>query len=310
MTTYLVTGGAGFIGSHIVENLLQQPDTREVRVLDDLSTGRKENLAAVQNQIIFTLGDIRDAGCLARVVKDVDIIFHLAAQVSVPKSLQDPLATHAVNATGTLQLLQAARQAGVKRLILSSTCAVYGDDPELPKTEIMLPCPKSPYAVAKLAAEGYCQNYAEHFKMETVVLRYFNVYGPRQDPSSPYSGVISIFANRLINGQPVTIFGNGEQSRDFVYVQDVVNANLVAAKSVDVAGKVFNICAGQPVTINQLYNCLAEELGVVNRPLYAPERAGDIRYSYGNNQEANAYLEWQPKISLVEGLRQTIQSIR
>ncbi len=309
MITYLVTGGAGFIGSHLVEGLLKWPDSGAVRVLDDLSSGDIENLAAVRDRMAFVYGDMRDSNCLTRAVQGVDVIFHLAAQVSVPKSLKDPLMTHSVNATGTLRLLQAARDAGVKRVVFSSSCAVYGDEPTLPKVETMLPCPKSPYAVSKLAAEGYCQNFTEHFGLETVVLRYFNVYGPRQDPSSPYSGVISIFTDRLSKGQPATIFGDGEQSRDFVYVQDVVNANLAAAQVLEAAGQVFNIGTGQPVTIIQLYNLVAQELGVDIRPAFAPERVGDIRHSYGKIEKAAIYLHWRPEVMLNDGLKQTIISI-
>ena len=306
MTTYLVTGGAGFIGSHLVEALLNRPDTKTVRVLDDLSTGHRHNLAPVMAKIQFMAGDLRDEACLAQAVAGVDIIFHLAAQVSVPKSMVDPLTTHAINATGTLKLLQAAQQAGVRRLVNTSTCAVYGDEPTLPKMETMRPEPKSPYAVAKLAAEGYCQHFTTYHHLETVTLRYFNVYGPRQDPSSAYSGIISILIDRLANDQPVTIYGDGEQTRDFVYVGDVVMANLLAAEQTNAAGKTFNIGTKQATSINQLYDLVSRLLDKPTKPTYGPAREGDIRHSWTDPQQAEQILGWRAETALIDGLREII----
>jgi UDP-glucose 4-epimerase len=225
MSLCLVTGGAGFIGSHLVEALLARGDT--VRVLDNLSSGYLDNLAAAFDRIEFIQGDIRDEAAVKNAVAGVDFIFHLAGMVSVPQSMIQPLEAELANAGGTLNLLQAAGEAGVQCFVFSSTCAVYGDEPTLPKTETMLPEPKSPYAVAKLAAEHYCRVYNNSFNLKTVVFRYFNVFGPRQDPSSAYSGVISIFVDKLSQGVIPTIFGDGQQTRDFVYVGDVVRANYL-----------------------------------------------------------------------------------
>ncbi len=302
MALNLVTGGAGFIGSHLVEALLARGDS--VRVLDNLSTGRLENLAAVRHQLEFIEGDIRDEAAVARAVVGVDAIFHLAAMVSVPESMQKPLEAEMINGVGTLNLLLAARAAAVRRLVLSATCAVYGDDPALPKTETMLPQLKSPYAVSKLAAEGYCRLFAESFNLETVVLRYFNVFGPRQDPSSPYSGVISIFINRMSQGQPVTIHGDGSQTRDFVFVADVVQANLLAAQTTQAAGQTFNIGTGQAVSINRLAQILQRNLNYPHPLQYGPARPGDVLHSYADASLARAVLGWQPQVSFEAGLRQ------
>jgi len=302
MTLNLVTGGAGFIGSHLVEALLARGDS--VRVLDNLSTGHLENLVGVRHQLEFIEGDIRDEAAVAQAVRGVDTIFHLAAMVSVPESMEKPVQAEEINALGTLKLLQAARAAGARRLVLSSTCAVYGDDPVLPKTESMLPQLKSPYAVSKLAAEGYCRLFAESFGLETVVLRYFNVFGPRQDPSSPYSGVISIFIDRMSQGQPVIIHGDGAQTRDFVFVVDVVQANLLAAQKPQAAGQIFNIGAGQAVSIKQLAQILQQALNNPHPLQYGPARAGDVLHSYADASPARAVLGWQPQVSFEAGLRQ------
>jgi UDP-glucose 4-epimerase len=309
MTNYLVTGGAGFIGSHLVEALLTRPHTTQVRVLDDLSSGYKHNLSAVMERIDFIRGDVRDRDLLIKVVQGIDVIFHLAAQVSVPRSIVDPLTTHDINATGTLNLLQTAKEAGVRRFVFSSTCAVYGDEPTLPKVETMRPCPKSPYAVSKLAAEGYCQNYVEHYGLQIAILRYFNVYGPRQDPSSPYSGVISIFVDRLSGGEGVTIFGDGEQTRDFVFVSDVVEANLLAAERAEAVGQVFNIGPGQPTTINHLYQTICRVMNKHRVPKHAESRSGDIKHSFADASLARQRLDWWPKTSLLDGLKTTINHL-
>jgi UDP-glucose 4-epimerase len=308
MAHCLVTGGAGFIGSHIVEALLARGD--HVRVLDNFSTGRRANLAHLEGRLEFIEGDIRDPGRVQAAVTGIDLIFHLAAIVSVPKSMEDPLLVEAINTTGTLTLLIAAQKARVKRLVLSSTCAIYGDEPTLPKVETMLPTPKSPYAVTKLAAEGYCQVFNEAFGLETTILRYFNVFGPRQDPASPYSGVISIFVDRMLRNLPITIFGNGEQTRDFVYVADIVQANLLAADSALAAGKIFNIGRGQPVSINQLFQQLSRLLQANLEPIYAPARQGDVQHSYANPSQATQLLGWQAITSLEEGLHQLVAALK
>jgi UDP-glucose 4-epimerase len=304
MALCLVTGGAGFIGSHVVEALLDRGD--KVRVLDSFYTGRRENLADVWDQIDVVEGDLRDIRTVRRAAKGVELVFHLAAMVSVPESMIDPLGAEAVNAGGTLSVLTAAREAGVRRLVLSSTCAVYGDEPTLPKVESQRPAPKSPYAVAKLAAEGYCQVFNESFGVETVVLRYFNVYGPRQDPSSPYSGVISIFVDKISQGQAPTIFGAGQQTRDFVYVGDVAQANLLAGDVSEAAGRILNIGRAQQISINHLFEQLNSLLHTNLEAIRAPARNGDIEHSCADASLANQVLGWRANVPLEEGLRQLL----
>lgn len=301
MSVCLVTGGAGFIGSHLVEALVKQGD--QVRVLDNLSTGRLANLAGVLDQIELIEGSIEDTDIIRQAVTGIDFVFHLAAIASVPQSMAEPIQTELVNTVGTLSLLQAARAAGVRRLIFSSTCAVYGDEPTLPKIEKMRPHPKSPYAISKLAAEYYCQVFHEAFGVETVILRYFNVFGPRQDPSSAYSGVISIFADKLSQGISPTIFGDGQQTRDFVYVEDVVQANLLAAKAPKAGGAILNIGTGHPVSIQQLFETLRRIFNRRLEPTYRPTRSGDVLHSYANPSQAQTILGWQAQVSLDAGLR-------
>lgn len=307
MSRCLVTGGAGFIGSHLVDALLARGDV--VRVLDDLSSGHIENLPPNQERLQFIEGDIRDESAVRRAVAGVETIFHLAAMVSVPQSMAEPRQAELINGVGTLNLLEAARAAGVRRLVLSSTCAIYGDDPTLPKTEAMPAEPKSPYAISKLAAELYCRLFADAFGLETVVLRYFNVFGPRQDPSSPYSGVISIFVDRLSQGLPVTVYGTGEQTRDFVFVSDVVRANLLAVESAGAVGQIFNIGTGRAVTVNRLFDSLARILRYEGQPSYRPARPGDILHSYGDPSLAGAVLNWIPQFSLDAGLTALVKSL-
>ena len=307
MIVCLVTGGAGFIGSHIVDALLARGD--RVRVLDNLSSGRLENLSAIINRIEFIEGDVRDETIVQKATAGVEFVFHLAAMVSVPKSMVEPVEAELINSVGTLNMLQAARSAKARRLVLSSTCAVYGDEPTLPKTETMPPQPKSPYAISKLAAENYCQVFNESFGLKTVVLRYFNVFGPRQDPSSPYSGVISIFVDKMSQGLAPTIFGDGQQTRDFVFVADVVRANLLAAEVDQAAGQVFNIGSGRQTTINQLFDHLRRILNNDISPHYAPSRPGDIEHSFSDPGRARTILDWQTQVSLKEGLRQLIGSV-
>lgn len=304
ITRSLVTGGAGFIGSHIVEALVERGD--QVRVFDNLSTGYQKNLVHVADRIEFIAADLRDETALREAVAGVDVIFHLAAMVSVPESMANPAEAELINSLGTLNLLQEAKQADVRRLVLSSTCAVYGDEPTLPKIETMQPHPKSPYAISKLAAEYYCQLFNNSFKLETVVLRYFNVFGPRQDPSSAYSGVISIFVDKMSQQNLPFIYGDGQQSRDFVFVEDVVRANLLAAQIPEAVGKTFNIGTGRQITINYLFETLAQIFNVKTSPIYKPTRSGDIRHSYAEADFAKALLGWSPQVQFEDGLRQLI----
>jgi nucleoside-diphosphate-sugar epimerase len=309
MSRCLVTGGAGFIGSHLVEALLARGDT--VRVLDNLSTGFIENLQPVIKQIEFINGDIQDNAVVQNAMHGIDFVFHLAAMVSVvPQSMVQPMKAEAINAAGTLNLLQAASEAGVQCFVLSSTCAVYGDEPTLPKIETMLPEPKSPYAVAKLAGEYYCRVFSESFNLKTVVFRNFNIFGPRQDSSSVYSGVISIFVDKLLHGITPTIFGDGEQTRDFVYVADVVRANLLAVECEQAAGQVFNIGTGHQVSINQLFESLCKILACNVQPNYAAPRAGDIIHSLSNPNLAKKVLGWQAEVSLEEGLQHLVADLK
>jgi len=308
MTTVLVTGGAGFIGSHLVEALLAQGE--RVRVLDDLSTGKLKNLAGVIDQIEFIEGSVVDAVTVRQAAEGVEVVYHLAAIASVPQSMAEPVQTELVNTVGTMNLLQAARAANARRLVLSSTCAVYGDEPTLPKIETMLPQPKSPYAISKLAAEHYCRVYYESFGLETIVLRYFNVFGPRQDPSSAYSGVISIFVDKLAAGIAPTIFGDGQQTRDFVFVQDVVQANILAANTPQVAGGTFNIGTGRQVTVQHLFETLRGIFECEVTPLYAPGRSGDVLHSYADPSQAVTLLGWQAQVTLETGLKQLVESYK
>lgn len=304
MSVCLVTGGAGFIGSHLVEALVQRGDT--VRVLDDFSTGQRQNLAAVAGDIELIEGSIEDEARVQQAMAGVELVFHLAAMVSVPQSMAQPRRAEQLNALGTLNVLTAAQKSGARRLVLSSTCAVYGDEPSLPKTEQSPLRPKSPYAVSKLTAEQYCQLFNESFGLPTAVLRYFNVFGPRQDPSSAYSGVISIFVDKLAQAATPKIFGDGEQTRDFVFVSDVVQANLAAASTPAAAGQVFNIGTGRPVSINRLFACLAQLLGGPGTPDYQPPRPGDIVHSYADPSLAAQVLGWSARVEFEAGLRQTI----
>lgn len=307
MAVCLVTGGAGFIGSHLVEALLALGHS--VRVLDNLTTGRLENLAAASEKIEFVRGDVQDESLVRQAAQGTNFVFHLAAMVSVPQSMVEPKQAELINAVGTLNVLLAARSAGVQRVVLSSTCAIYGDAPALPKTEEMWPEPKSPYAVSKLAAEMYCRLFQEGYDVETTVLRYFNVFGPRQDPSSPYSGVVSIFVDRLLQGIAPTIFGDGEQTRDFIYVGDVVRANILAAITPGAAGQTVNIGTGRPVSINELFKVLSRVLNRPLEPVYGPAREGDIIHSYSDPARAGRLLGWNAEVSLEKGLERLAASL-
>ena len=305
---YLVTGGAGFIGSHIVETLVNRGE--KVRVLDNLMTGKHENIANFEDRIEFILGDIRDFKALGKAVDGVDTIFHEAAIPSVPRSVEEPQLNHDSNVNGTFNLLLAARDAGVRRVVYAASSSAYGEIGTGEKKEDQLPSPLSPYAVAKLVGEYYCQVFTRVYGLETVSLRYFNVFGPRQDPSSPYSGVISKFVTTLLNGDRPMIFGDGEQSRDFTYVANVVDANIRAAESADAVGEVINLGVNQRTTLNQLLSELQKIIGTNIAPQYEPPRAGDIRHSLADISRAEKLLGFKPLIGLEEGLKATVDWYR
>jgi UDP-glucose 4-epimerase len=304
-TLALVTGGAGFIGSHLVDRLLD--DGYRVRVLDNFSTGKRENLPNSADIEIID-GDVGSFDDVHRAMKDVDLVFHEAAIASVPRTIHDPLGSHTTNYLGTLNVLEAARQQGARRVVFASSAAVYGDLPELPKREDMPLKPLSPYAVDKLASEYACQMYTHLHGLETVCLRYFNVYGPRQDPGSPYSGVISIFADRLKKGAQPMIYGDGEQTRDFVFVSDVVEANIKAATIDRAAGKVMNIATGREISLNILLASMCRSTSKEFKPRYERERAGDIRNSSSSIDLARNILGWKSVIGIDNGLKSLLGS--
>ena len=299
----LVTGGAGFIGSHLVDALLQH--NCRVTVLDNLSSGNRANLAYVADRISFIEGDIRNRELLTDLLLGIELVFHKAAMVSVPQTVEQPIESAEVNDMGTLFLLEAARQAKVQRIVLASSCAVYGDDRRLPKVETMNPKPQSPYAAQKLMGEHYARLYHQLYGLETVCLRYFNVFGPRQDPSSAYSGVISIFMIRAAAGDAPTIYGNGEQFRDFIFVGDVARANLQAATAQTAAGGHFNIGTGSHITVNRLWEAICRFTPHSPQPHYAPARAGDIMASAADISLARKTLKFEPSVSFEEGLKIT-----
>lgn len=304
----LVTGGAGFIGSHIAAALLA--DGARVRVLDDLSTGHRENLDEIGElggDIDFIKGSVADEQLLAEALQDVEVVFHEAAIPSVPRSVEAPRNTHVASVDGTFSLLLAARDAGVKRLVYAASSSAYGDQPTLPKVENMPPQPLSPYAVAKLVGEYYCQVFTRVYGLETVSLRYFNVFGPRQDPGSQYSGVVSRFISALSTGERPVIFGDGEQSRDFTYIDNVVAANLSAANAPQAAGKVINVANGQRVTLNELLAELKQLTGKTDVTAeYRDPRVGDVRHSLADITMARELLGYQSKVNLRDGLQRTL----
>jgi nucleoside-diphosphate-sugar epimerase len=302
---YLVTGGAGFIGSSIVAALVARGE--RVRVLDDLSTGKEANLATFKDRVEFIKGDIRDERACAAAMKGVRFVLHQAALRSVPRSVDDPLSTDAVNVHGSLMVLQAARIAGVARLVYASSSSVYGDNPALPKVESMTPMPRSPYAVSKLTAEYYCRVYAQTFGLSTVSLRYFNVYGPGQDPMSQYAAVIPLFMDALRHGNAATIHGDGEQSRDFTYIDDCVQANLLACATPGIDGEVFNIAFGAKTSINQIYTQLSSLMGRQIPARYEPPRAGDVRHTLADLTRARERLGYRPSTDIAAGLDKTVQ---
>jgi UDP-N-acetylglucosamine 4-epimerase len=308
LSEILVTGGAGFIGSHIVDRLLDEGF--KVRVLDNLSTGEKKNLAQHRQKKSFQFieGDIRNFDVVKRTVRGVDAVVHEAALVSVTRSVENPLLSNEINVRGTLNILKACVDAHVKRFVLASSCAVYGDIETLPNHENLMPKPLAPYAADKLATENYAKVFYAVHGLETVSLRYFNVYGPRQKPG-PYSGVISTFTNCLLENKPPTIYGDGKQTRDFVNVKDVVEANMLALLKREAVGEVFNISRGEPITIDKLTETIQKIMDKANlKPVHAEPRPGDIRHSYGDITKARKNLGYEPKVQLEKGLSELIKS--
>lgn len=305
MATYLVTGVAGFIGSTLARALLAQGE--KVRGLDNFSTGKRENLDGVLDQIDFHEADLLDLDALHQVCRGVNYILHEAAIPSVPRSVKDPLGNNRANVDGTVNLLVAARDAKVKRVVYAASSSAYGDTPTLPKREDMPPNPISPYATAKLAGEYYMTSFYRCYGLETVCLRYFNVFGPRQDPSSPYSGVLAKFISQMLQGEPPTIFGDGKQSRDFTFVENVIAANLLACKADSaVSGKVFNVATGRRTDLYQTFQILKDLIGYSGDAKFGPERAGDVKHSLADISRAEQYLGYSPKVDFEEGLRLTI----
>lgn len=302
--TFLVTGAAGFIGSHIAEALVARGD--RVRVLDNLSTGHLTNLASFRDRIEFVEGDATDSKTVAKAVEGVDCVFHEAALASVPLSVERPLDSHAACATGVVTVLDAARRAGVRRVVYAASSAAYGDQPTSSKRETDLPNPLSPYAAAKLAGELYCQAFWSSYGFETVAIRYFNVFGPRQDPHSQYSAVIPLFITAMLAGRQPMIYGDGRQSRDFSFVANVVHANLLAADAPNVAGRTINAADGRSIDLLTLLEMLNRLLGTNVKPQFAPARAGDVRESQADITLARNLLAYEPQVDFEEGLRRSI----
>ncbi len=310
MAIYLVTGIGGFIGSSLARELLRRGE--QVRGVDNFSTGKRNNLAGILGQIDFRAADILDLDAMKSACSGADYVLHQAAVPSVPKSVLDPIASNRANVDGTLNVLVAARDARVKRVIYAASSSVYGDTPTLPKHESMTPDPISPYAVAKLASERYMISFYRCYGLETVALRYFNIFGPRQDPSSPYSGVLAKFITQMLAGQQPTIFGDGEQSRDFTYIDNAVEANLLACKAPaeQAAGKVFNVATGRQVTLNETFKLLQGLTSYSGSAIYGAERGGDIKHSLADISSAEQHLGYKPKVSFEDGLRKTVDWYR
>jgi UDP-glucose 4-epimerase len=306
----LITGIAGFIGSSLARALLAQGD--QVRGNDNLSTGKRENLAEILGQIDFREADLLNMDALHIACRGVDYIFHEAAIPSVPKSVLDPLGSNRANVDGTVNLLVAARDAKVKRIVYAASSSAYGDTPTLPKHEGMVPNPISPYAVAKLTGEYYMTSFYRCYGLETVSLRYFNIFGPRQDPTSPYSGVLAKFITNMLNGEQPTIFGDGTQSRDFTYVDNAVDANLLAMKAAasEVAGRVFNVATGKRANLNQAFQLLKKIIGYPGEVKYGPTRSGDVMHSLADLSRSEKHLGYTPKVDFEEGLRRTVEWYR
>ena len=308
MSLYLVTGGAGFIGSHLAQELLRRG--HQVRVLDNLSTGKRRNLDAIGPNVEFLEGDVANLDDCVRAVAGVEYVLHQAAIPSVPRSVADPVTSNRSNIDGSLNLLVAARDARVRRLVYAGSSSAYGDTPTMPKHENMVPAPLSPYALQKLVAEQYCQMFTRLYGLETVTIRYFNVFGPRQDPGSAYSGVISLFSTALLAGQRPTIYGDGEQTRDFTYVANVVDGVLRACDADGVAGEVFNVATGRRISLNQLLATMNGLLGTSLDATYGPGRQGDVRDSQADITKAHTRLGYTPIVSLEDGLRHTLDWCR
>src|SRR5579859_803491 len=310
MAKYLVTGAAGFIGSSLVRALLERGE--QVRGIDNFSTGRRENLTEVLSAMDFREADILDLEAMRSACAGVDYVLHEAAIPSVPKSVVDPLGSNRANVDGTVNVLVAARDAKVKRVVYAASSSAYGDTPTLPKHEGMKPDPISPYAVAKLASEQYMISFYRCYQLETVALRYFNIFGPRQDPSSPYSGVLAKFITMMLRGEQPSIYGDGEQSRDFTYIDNAVSANLLACKapSAKVAGQVFNVATGRRVTLNETFKLLQPLTNFTGQPKHGPERSGDVKHSLADISKAEAGLGYKPTVDFEEGLRGTVEWYR
>jgi nucleoside-diphosphate-sugar epimerase len=305
--TYLVTGGAGFIGSHIVDELLSRG--HPVKVLDNFSTGRRSNIAHVAGDIDLVEGDVRSYERANAAVRGADVVIHLAALPSVPRSVQDPLTTTEVNVTGTLNALLAARDQGVRRVVIASSSSVYGANDFLPKHEELIPHPISPYGVSKLAAEQYAMAFNAVYGLETVALRYFNVFGPRQDPNSQYSGVVALFLRLALEGVQPTVCGDGAQTRDFTYVANVVQATLLAAEAPQASGSVLNIGCGASYSVLDLIAAIEEATGSKMDPLFGPERRGDVRHSFANIDRARARIGYEPLVTFAEGIQRTHRAL-
>ena len=308
MATYVVTGGAGFIGSHIAQELVRQKHT--VRILDNFSTGKHANVDMIQSHAAIITADLSESSSLAEVFKGVDYVIHQAAIPSVPRSIKDPVTSHRTNVDGTLNVLVAARAAGVKRVVYASSSSLYGDSPTLPKHEDMKPNPLSPYGAQKLFGEIYCQVFWKSYGLETVALRYFNVFGPRQDATSQYSGVMAKFIPAVLQDRQPTIYGDGQHSRDFTYVGNVVEANLLACTAPNIAGEVFNIACGGRITINSILQQINKIAGKDIAPIYSGPRQGDIVHSQADVTRAGTKMGYQVKVGFEEGLRHTIDWYR
>lgn len=305
---YLVTGGAGFIGSNTVDELVRRGHS--VVVLDDLSAGKEENLAEVRNKITFIKGSITDIEVIRKAIFEADFVIHLAARTSVPRSMKDPVETNRINIDGTLNVLVAARDAKVRRVVFAASSSAYGETPTLPKTEDMPPMPISPYGVTKYVGELYAQTFGRCFGLENVCLRYFNIFGPRQDPGSPYSGVMAKFCTAFLEETEPVIFGDGTQSRDFTYVDNAVQANLLACEAPNASGRVFNVGTGHRISLNDIVECLGKVSGKPLVPRYDPPRDGDIRDSQADITRARQYLGYEPTVQFGDGLERTFEWYR
>lgn len=300
---YLVTGGAGFIGSNTVDELVQRGHS--VVVLDDFSAGKEDNLAEIRNKITIIKGSITDIEVVRKAMHEAEFVLHLAARTSVPRSVKDPLETNRINVEGTLNVLVAAKELRVKRVVFAASSSAYGETPTLPKVESMQPAPISPYGVTKYVGEIYGQAFLKCYGLETVSLRYFNIFGPRQDPGSPYSGVLAKFCTAFLEDTPPVVFGDGEQTRDFTFVDNAVHANLLACEAPNVAGKVFNVGCGERISLNQVLAALGKVTGKPLQAQYDPPREGDIRDSQADISEARRYLGYEPQVGFQEGLELT-----